>query len=160
MFRPIAYLKFLVIATNHHGVHSPFIYNYITKCLYTKERLSTGKSENALLKTIDYFNVSAVDIKYPDLTIRLEKTHPHLSYTNEIADFVYFPGPSLTKLKAIKYHNNTVVFIDNIHNTRQTEIQWEAIKNLDTIRVTVDLFYFAIVFFRKEQAKEHFTIRI
>ena len=36
----------------------------------------------------------------------------------------------------------------------------ELIKKHPKVTVTVDLFYFGIVFFRKEQAKEHFKIRV
>ena len=30
------YLKFLAASTNHHGVHSPFVYSLVTKCFYDK----------------------------------------------------------------------------------------------------------------------------
>ena len=33
----ISYLKFLIRSTNQHGVHSPFVYNFITRCLYNKQ---------------------------------------------------------------------------------------------------------------------------
>ena len=35
-YTPKAYLKFLKSATNQHGVHSPFVYTFVTKCLYRK----------------------------------------------------------------------------------------------------------------------------
>ncbi len=31
-----AYSRFLRKATNQHGVHSPFVYTFVTKCLYRK----------------------------------------------------------------------------------------------------------------------------
>ena len=31
-----AYSQFLRKATNQHGVHSPFVYTFVTKCLYRK----------------------------------------------------------------------------------------------------------------------------
>jgi hypothetical protein len=36
---------------------------------------------------------------------------------------------------------------------------WETIKKHPQVTVTIDTFYWGIVFFRKAQAKEHFTIR-
>ena len=38
MCQIIAYIKFLLKSTNEHGVHSPFVYNFITKCLYDKKK--------------------------------------------------------------------------------------------------------------------------
>jgi len=37
---------------------------------------------------------------------------------------------------------------------------WEAIKKHPKVTVTIDTFSFGIVFFRQEQAKEHFKIRV
>ena len=34
------YLKFILKSTNHHGVHSPFVYNLVTQCLYDKSNYS------------------------------------------------------------------------------------------------------------------------
>jgi hypothetical protein len=36
---------------------------------------------------------------------------------------------------------------------------WSSIKNHEAVTVTIDLFAFGIVFFRREQEKEHFKIR-
>ena len=35
-FRTLSYLRFLVRSTNQHGVHSPFVYDFVTKGLYRK----------------------------------------------------------------------------------------------------------------------------
>jgi len=40
VFQIIAYIKFLFRSTNEHGVHSPFVFDLITKCLYNKTKLS------------------------------------------------------------------------------------------------------------------------
>jgi hypothetical protein len=39
------------------------------------------------------------------------------------------------------------------------EAAWEEIKKHPKVTVTVDLFFFGLVFFRKEQAKEGFILR-
>ena len=40
------------------------------------------------------------------------------------------------------------------------EEAWEQIKEHPKVRVTIDTFQWGFVFFREEQAKEHFTIRL
>ncbi len=40
------------------------------------------------------------------------------------------------------------------------EEAWEEIKKHPKVKVTIDTFQWGIVFFRKEQEKEHFIIRV
>ena len=42
-----SYLKFLWNSKNQHGVHSPFVYNLVTKCFYDK----TNYEEYSILKS-------------------------------------------------------------------------------------------------------------
>ncbi len=37
---------------------------------------------------------------------------------------------------------------------------WEIIKQNQNVTVTIDTFFWGIVFFRKEQVKQHFKIRL
>ncbi|WP_298903201.1 O-methyltransferase [uncultured Psychroserpens sp.] len=41
MFQIIEYIKFLFKSTNQHGVHSPFVYDLVTKCFYDKTKYKT-----------------------------------------------------------------------------------------------------------------------
>ena len=60
-----SYINFIFSATNQHGVHSPFVYNLVTKCFYNRtKRKSYGKIQSIInlradetsfqLKTLDY----------------------------------------------------------------------------------------------------------
>lgn len=56
--------------------------------------------------------------------------------------------------------NDSVWIFDDIHWSKDMEEAWEFIKNHPKVTITIDTFQWGIVFFRKEQAKEHFTIRV
>ncbi len=60
---------------------------------------------------------------------------------------------------AAKAHNDTVVVVDDIHWSRGMEAAWEGIKEHPLTRVTIDLYDLGLVFFRREQAKQHFRLR-
>jgi predicted O-methyltransferase YrrM len=56
--------------------------------------------------------------------------------------------------------NDTVWIFDDIHWSSEMEEAWKIIKNHPKVTVTIDTFQWGLVFFRKEQPKEHFTIRV
>lgn len=58
-----------------------------------------------------------------------------------------------------KTHNDSVLVFDDIHWSDEMEEAWEEIKSHPEVTVTIDMFYFGLVFFRKEQEPEHFTLR-
>ncbi len=60
---------------------------------------------------------------------------------------------------AAKAHNDTVIIVDDIHWSRGMESAWEAIKRDERATVTIDLYDLGLVFFRREQAKQHFRLR-
>ena len=60
---------------------------------------------------------------------------------------------------AANTNNNSVCVIDNIHSTLYREEAWEAIKKDPRVTVTIDTYHVGLVFFRRESAKQHFTIR-
>lgn len=56
--------------------------------------------------------------------------------------------------------NETLWIFDDIHWSPEMEEAWEIIKNHPKVTVTIDTFQWGLVFFRREQPKEHFVIRI
>ena len=57
-------------------------------------------------------------------------------------------------------HNDTVFIFDDIYWSESMTEAWETIKKHPQVTVTIDTFFWGFVFFRKEQVREHFTIRV
>ena len=55
--------------------------------------------------------------------------------------------------------NETIWIFDDIHWSAAMEESWEIIKTHSKVTVTIDTFQWGLVFFRKEQKKEHFIIK-
>ena len=56
-------------------------------------------------------------------------------------------------------HKSIIIF-DDIHWSKGMTQAWETIKQNPNVTLTIDTFYWGFVFFRKEQEKQHFTIRL
>ena len=80
-------------------------------------------------------------------------------------NLIYFDG-NHSKKATLEYFelllstatNDSVWIFDDIHWSSDMEEAWEVIKNHPLVTVTIDTFQWGIVFFRKEQKKEHFII--
>jgi len=262
LYQIIAYIKFLFRSSNQHGVHSPFVYDLLTKCLYLKNDkpafqkiraywnalnhdnqnikvtdfgagsrvfnsenrkvgaiaknagislkraillnkmvsyfqfetglelgTSVGISSAAIainnpisLTTLegcpetakvaqqyfDEFNIKNISLQIGEFDLLLDSILEKENTNNSSEfDLVYFDGnhqktPTIKYFKTLlPYTNNNSIFIfDDIHWSAEMEEAWEEIKAHPSVRVTIDSFYWGIVFFRKEQEKEHFTIRL
>ncbi len=253
----IEYLKFFTKSTNQHGVHSPFVYNLVTKCFYKKTDASSFKLfskikdeariNKTFIKVIDFgagskvfksnnrkvskiAKVSAISNKKAKLLIRLiayfkpenileigtsiglgtsaikignmdaeiatlegcpetskialelfkknnfnrinlikgdfKETLPKVIKQQQF-NFIYFDG-NHNKKATLDYfntclptiNNNSVWIFDDIYWSKEMKSAWSEIKKHPEVKVTVDIFHWGIVFFRKEQEKEHFKIRL
>ncbi|RAJ16969.1 O-methyltransferase [Olleya aquimaris] len=251
-----SYLKFLIRSTNQHGVHSPFVFDLVTKCFYdksnhvayktikdyinqllksnqtidvkdlgsgsqvfkTNSRLvskmakvagSSFKEAKLLYRLSNYFQFNsilelgtslgiathAMHLGSPKATITTIEGCPNISeftkhtfnnfnlknievmtghfnsnlpnLKNNTYDLIYFDG-NHQKEATLHYfetllptsHNNSVFIFDDIYWSKDMTDAWVSIKNHPKVTVTIDTYHFGLVFFRKEQAKEHFTIRV
>jgi len=251
-----SYIKFLLRSTNQHGVHSPFVYNLITKCFYDNSKheaykhitsfrnklkknnlkinvtdlgsgsrvfksnlrsvskmakqVSASKKEIKLLyRIINYLQINAVLELGTSLGIATQAMHhgntkakittiegcPNISsftkesfkqfnlknieiltgdfkdviklLTNNKYDLIYFDG-NHQKQATLNYFktltstatNDSVFIFDDIYWSKEMTEAWETIKKHPKVTVTIDTFFWGIVFFRKEQPKEHFIIRV
>ena len=262
-----SYLKFLWNSKNEHAVHSPFVFNLITKCFYDKEsKLDPSGSEQAkqyailkeyrksllenkntievtdfgagskvfksnirqiseiartagitpkraelLFRITNYFqpntileigtslglatsalalgnpkakisilegcpnkanqcqlqfqkfNVNNVELVVTEFNNYLENCH----LQPENCQLIFFNG-NHSKTATLNYFelllptisNDSVWIFNHIHWSPEIEEAWEIIKKHPKVTVTIDTFQWGIVFFRKEQSKEHFVIRL
>ncbi|WP_439151551.1 O-methyltransferase [Winogradskyella sp.] len=243
-------------STNQHGVHSPFIYDFVTKCLYDKkeyeaykkldayrsdlkssdtilqitdlgegsrvlgsktrsvrkmiESSSSPKKETRLLyRLVNYFKIKsalelgtsigmgtyALALGNKNLNITTIEGCPNTSdfakakfsqfeienvtfingdFTSIIPsllevnfDLIFFDGHH-NKAATIQYfesllpkaHNESIFIFDDIYWSKGMTEAWEYIKAHNSVTVTVDCYHLGFVFFRKEQVKEHFKIRV
>ena len=260
-FQIKSYLQFLWHSKNEHAVHSPFVFNLLTKCFYDKK----SKPEYAILKkyrnsllannnTIEVTDFGAgskvfksntrviskiaktagispkraellfriTNYLQPDTileigtslglatsalslgsrsvgmkakiitlegcpetakqaqlqfqkfnfnTIRSEITEfstylQNSTLNTEHFSLIYFDG-NHSKKATLDYFelllptitNETVWIFDDIHWSPEMEEAWEIIKKHPKVTVTIDTFQWGLVFFRREQPKEHFVIR-
>ncbi|SDS69828.1 Methyltransferase domain-containing protein [Formosa sp. Hel1_31_208] len=256
MFQILEYIKFLFKSTNQHGVHSPFVYDLVTKCFYdtsSHEAYSqlldyrtallqhTGRIEitdfgsgsrvfnsnsrriSALAKTsgsslkraqllyriVRYFKpkhslelgtslgiaTHAMALGHHENSIttiegcpkvsaftaqQLRNYHIHNvtlengefgsllpTLNHHSYDLVFFDG-NHHKTATLDYfhsllesaHNDSIFIFDDIYWSKSMMEAWEIIKTHPKVSVTIDTFYWGFVFFRKEQAKENFIIRV
>lgn len=99
----------------------------------------TGAFEDALPQCLR--KMGSVDMAYIDGNHRLE---PTLTYFQQIVQYV---------------HDDAFIAIGDIHWSPEMEQAWEQIRHSPEVTVSMDLFYMGLVFFRKGQAPEHFTLK-
>ena len=250
-----SYIKFLFNSKNEHGVHSPFVYDLVTKCFYDKTNYSeykvlknyrkallenkntievtdfgagsrifksntreigkiastagiTLKNAELLFRIVRYFQPTTIleigtslglatsalllgneNAKITTLegcpnTITIAKSQlqnlsNNINFINSefsnylksfdlrpsTFDLIYFDG-NHSKQATLDYFNlllptitnDSIWIFDDIHWSSEMEEAWKIIQNHSKVTVTIDTFQWGIVFFRKEQKKEHFTI--
>jgi predicted O-methyltransferase YrrM len=110
---------------------------------------------------LDTFQVKNVALK----TGRFEDHLPSL--IKQHWDFIFFDG-NHQKEATLQYfeqllasvHNDSVFVFDDIYWSKSMTKAWEFIKQHPQVTVTIDTFFWGLVFFRTAQPKEHFKIRL
>jgi predicted O-methyltransferase YrrM len=89
-----------------------------------------------------------------------------LSRLKNPLDWVFIDGDhtysgTMDYFKQIMNHScpDTVLILHDIHWSPDMEKAWEEIKAHPKVKVTLDLFYMGIVFFRSELSRQHFLLR-
>lgn len=161
----LKHLKFLFTSTNQHGVHSPFVFEYLTKCLYKKKIYPKSKAIDILLKSISYFECDNLQIVGDGNAKELiQEKFENIKFDQHPNDLIFFeevnPDFLSRLLSEEKIHNDSMVLINDIHRNKNAIDLWNDIIKNKNATVTIDFFYCGAIFFRQEQVKEHFKIRI
>ncbi|MHC2993715.1 SAM-dependent methyltransferase [Pontibacter sp. HJ8] len=95
----------------------------------------------------------------------LDETLPGQLEQIQQLDFVFFDGnhryePTMRYFEAClaKHHEHSVFVIDDLYWSSEMKRAWQEIKHHPQVLQTIDLFYVGLVFFRKSQPKENFTL--
>lgn len=251
-----SYIRFFYRSTNKHGVHSPFVYKFVTKCLNDKTNYSeykqmqeyrlnlyrdkneitvkdfgagsrvfknntrqiskiarvagmTSKRQKLLYRITKYLNcqnilelgtslglgtlsmalaskgkVTTVE-GCPETLKTAQNYFQHFNIQNvwtvnenftsflselpasEKYDLIYIDG-NHSGTSTLHYfelllnhiHNDTLIIFDDIYWSKEMTNAWKEIIKNPKVRVSIDTFQWGFVFFRNEQQKEHFTIRV
>lgn len=156
------YIKFLLASTNAHGVHSPFVFKLITQCFYINQE------QELLSRLLLYFNPYTIIVKddneVTENTIR--KINPQsVINKQENFDFAIINYEQKDKTlhefeKLLPYiQNDSIIVLNHIYSSQEMSEAWTIIKANPQVRVSIDTFTCGLIFFRKEQPKEHFIIR-
>lgn len=94
-------------------------------------------------------------------------TLPQVLLKNPVIDFAFIDGnhskkPTLDYFYSLLPHtgSDTILVFDDIHWSEEMEAAWAEIQASQQVRLSVDLFFVGIVFFKKELlTKSDFTIR-
>jgi predicted O-methyltransferase YrrM len=256
-FKIVSYLSFLIKSNNQHGIHSPFVYKFVTESLYGKpvresidsfQKIRQSLFENhtpieihdfgqgskvlkenirkvskiakiagiskkkgrLLLKLMDFFQpefvleigtsvglgTSALSLgnknakiislegcintaniakklfeEFQLNNIRQEiglfKNTLPAALKNKSFDLIYFDGnhkkaATLFNFEQCLNHktSDSIFIFDDIYWSRDMKEAWDIIIKNKEVTVSIDIYYWGIVFFRQEQRKQHFTIRV
>ncbi|UUW09157.1 class I SAM-dependent methyltransferase [Flavobacterium plurextorum] len=124
----------------------------------------TGNIAKNQLEKFDCKNVENIISEFESFLISENLSQ---NFGTKIYDLIYFDGNHSKKATLAYFElllptidNDSVWIFDDIHWSQEMEEAWEIIKNHPKVKVTIDTFQWGFVFFRYEQEKEHFVIRV
>jgi predicted O-methyltransferase YrrM len=136
------------MALGHPKNHVLTIEGCPTISNFTEQQLIKFKIENVTLKT-GTFNKVLSELKGQNYDlVFFDGNH------NKESTLLYF------NILVDKAHNDSIFIFDDIHWSSDMLEAWKVIKMHPKVTVSIDTFFWGLVFFRKEQVKENFTIRL
>lgn len=181
-------IKFCWRAKNAHGLHSPFVFKIYTSIKSQAKRInflskypeSFNKKERRIILTLlNHLNPSHT-LLLSNEQEEISNWEPVLSSLSQVFyvenvndppkmsrkfDLIIIPNILFISVKDLKQKilelifNESVVIIPHIHASKNAISQWESLIEEKFIRVSLDLYFIGVLFFRKESTKQNFQLR-
>lgn len=117
---------------------------------------------DVVLKQFNRIGIGNVNI----LEGNFDDVLPAFLRESKVLDFVFVDGNHSKdatlryfELLKSKLHHNSIVVFDDIYWSKEMYAAWRKIVSDSFVHVSIDLYRFGIVFFRKELSKQHFIIK-
>lgn len=181
-------IKFCRKATNAHGLHSPFVFNFYNAVKDRAKRISFvsknlngfSKKENRIILAILHILKPAqvlvlsdkeqarsnwISILSNESQVSVSQNLNLLTLKPTIFDLIILSKSFIINEKEFVsmlpslISNDSVVIIPHIHASKNAITQWKSLIEEKTIHVSLDLFFIGLLFFRKESTKQDFQLR-
>lgn len=181
-------IKFCRKATNAHGLHSPFVFNFYNAVknrakrtrFVSKNLNGFSKKENRIILAILHILKPAqvlvlsdeeqarsnwISILSNESQVSVSQNLNSLTLKPTIFDLIILSKSFIINEKELismlpsLISNDSVVIIPHIHASKNAITQWKSLIEEKTIRVSLDLFFIGILFFRKESTKQDFQLQ-
>lgn len=172
--KPFAYFSFWLKSSNEHGIHSPFVFNWIMQGLYVKDPVWDTMPRKAVFveRVLAYFKPQKVAwLSDQPVSNKIAQQSvfflsvDSMRYSETATQMIYID--STQKVDAVGIiealrglGNNAFVLVDKRLRSAEVTDFWQQLVLDPKITVTMDFYYFGLGFVRQEQLKQHFTIRL
>jgi hypothetical protein len=156
---------FWIQAKNRHGIHSPFVYEFLDSGLYAPNLKKGNPNQHLVRAALAYFGPERIwrSDKHSSHTGKGQFLNPDPDLGETPFDFFVFKEPSaaITELcsKPHLWHNDSMVYVGNLRASPKAHALWSEIAAHSSVRVVVETYREGLLFFRKQQARQHFKIR-
>lgn len=136
-----------ITSNSRHGTHSPFVYALAADVVYKRQnkKYENKHVANRLVNEIaDYLRVSCTFSQGevgPDNALCVENV---VTTVDELAEL---------------QHQFQYIVLFGIYNGTDNINRWGKVCRDERFVVTIDFFFFGLIFYRTEQPKQHFKLR-